>query len=690
MKFFKRLSLFEVALVIAILSIHLYAALSDAYNFPNAWFKRDDAYYYFKVAQNITQGLGSTFDGINLTNGYHPLWMIICIPIFTLAQYDLILPLRILLMVMAVFQAGSAVLIYRLVKKHLSSAVAILAASYWAFNFYIHSTVYEYGLETPIAVFTLLCLVYRLSVFEKEWHTKPVTTRQLVEIGLLATLVMFSRLDLVFLAVIVGVWIVFRKTMIRYLLPLDVLIIFASMTASAALRTGLVPYNAHYAAAAVETAVLAIVIKIMALYFFGAYQPLRANPLWKTFRQIFFALTVSTIFLTAIFMIRTQFGAELNFPRSALLVDWGISLFFIFALRLPAYWFSSSKPLDGNESPWLEFKSNWKNWLTEGLTYFGVIGGFLSLYMLFNKFMFGTSSPVSGQIKRWWGTMPYTTYEEPPSNWFSFFGVGRHTFNAWDPATDLFSWLADILRPLIPGADKIAERYYISMLIFVIAGFVIAFANKRRTIQVGSKLALIPLMAGSGIQILSYTATAYGGLKEWYWVSELVLIILVGSFFIDLVLRPLLKIKYINLAAQTIAIAFGLFMAGNFFNFVQYAMPHGYFEPTRRPMDVLTYLEENTPPGSIIGMTGGGNVGYFINGRTIVNMDGLINSNDYFHALQAGEAPTYLYERGLTIIFANAKMLSLPPFYDQFSPYLLRYNQYGGKALFYLLEEPKY
>jgi hypothetical protein len=38
----------------------------------------DDSYYYFKTAQNIAAGLGSTFDGINITNGYHPLWMMIC------------------------------------------------------------------------------------------------------------------------------------------------------------------------------------------------------------------------------------------------------------------------------------------------------------------------------------------------------------------------------------------------------------------------------------------------------------------------------------------------------------------------------------------------------------------------------------------------------------------------------------
>lgn len=37
----------------------------------------DDAYYYFLVAANIATGAGSTFDGVNLTNGYHPLWMML-------------------------------------------------------------------------------------------------------------------------------------------------------------------------------------------------------------------------------------------------------------------------------------------------------------------------------------------------------------------------------------------------------------------------------------------------------------------------------------------------------------------------------------------------------------------------------------------------------------------------------------
>ena len=67
----------EIILVLAVMAGAFYAAFSDTHNFPNRWFTRDDAFYYFKVAQNISEGNGSSFDGINLANGYHPLWMVV-------------------------------------------------------------------------------------------------------------------------------------------------------------------------------------------------------------------------------------------------------------------------------------------------------------------------------------------------------------------------------------------------------------------------------------------------------------------------------------------------------------------------------------------------------------------------------------------------------------------------------------
>jgi hypothetical protein len=39
-------------------------------------FSHDDAFFYIKTADNFSKGLGSTFDGINPTNGYHPLYFL--------------------------------------------------------------------------------------------------------------------------------------------------------------------------------------------------------------------------------------------------------------------------------------------------------------------------------------------------------------------------------------------------------------------------------------------------------------------------------------------------------------------------------------------------------------------------------------------------------------------------------------
>src|SRR5215467_6161020 len=154
----KRFAWFEIILVVIIMGISLYAALSDSQNLSWRWFTRDDAYYYFKVAQNISEGHGSTFDGMNPTNGYHPLWMLICIPIFALARFDLILPLRILLLVMGALSAATAVLFYRLIGRVFHPAVGAAAALYWVFSYDILSRVYQQGLETGIAVFFVVLL----------------------------------------------------------------------------------------------------------------------------------------------------------------------------------------------------------------------------------------------------------------------------------------------------------------------------------------------------------------------------------------------------------------------------------------------------------------------------------------------------------------------------------------------------
>ena len=184
----KRFPWFEIILMIVVMSVSFYAALSDPQNLSWRWFTRDDAYYYFKVAQNISEGHGSTFDGINTTNGYHPLWMLVCIPIFALARFDLILPLRVLLLVMSGLSVATGILLYRLVGRIFAPALGAIAALFWVFSYDVLTTIYQQGLESGIAAFFVVLLLYKLYEFELAWRKEGVSRKQIVTLAVIAVL----------------------------------------------------------------------------------------------------------------------------------------------------------------------------------------------------------------------------------------------------------------------------------------------------------------------------------------------------------------------------------------------------------------------------------------------------------------------------------------------------------------------
>src|SRR5882672_9277037 len=66
----------------------------------------DDTFYYLQIARNVAGGAGFTFDGIHRTNGFHPLWMFLLVPLFSIVHGDF-LPLRILILVQAILLAGA-------------------------------------------------------------------------------------------------------------------------------------------------------------------------------------------------------------------------------------------------------------------------------------------------------------------------------------------------------------------------------------------------------------------------------------------------------------------------------------------------------------------------------------------------------------------------------------------------------
>jgi hypothetical protein len=44
-------------------------------------FVEDDSFFYLVVARHVAEGAGSTFNGLVPTNGYQPLWMLLCTPL---------------------------------------------------------------------------------------------------------------------------------------------------------------------------------------------------------------------------------------------------------------------------------------------------------------------------------------------------------------------------------------------------------------------------------------------------------------------------------------------------------------------------------------------------------------------------------------------------------------------------------
>ncbi len=667
---------FEILLITAVMAVHVYAATSDAWNFPSSWFTRDDAYYYFKVAQNITEGHGVTFDGINPTNGYHPLWMLVNIPIFALARFDLILPLRILLLIQGGFSAAVAVLIYRVAREAISPPVAIAAASWWAFDLYLHNVMYEYGLETGLASLAVALLIYQLFQFEKRWRNTAPTARQIAGLGLCALFALFSRLDLVFLAILAGVWIILRGTPMRNFLLLDILLAASSVFAGFILRLGVQEYYT-YTKTVIFMIAVSVFSKIILYYMSGLYQPVLNNLFRRTALYVISAVSLSTILTSAIMLAASSLRG--GFPRLVLVYDWILNLAGMLAIRGLWRLFSQEKKHE-YPSPLEALKTRWQTWLKEGAVYYCTLAIPLGLYMLFNKLVIGTAMPVSGQIKRWWGEPGSRAYGGAARTPLAFWGTDLGAdFNAWNPLT---GWLERLSRIIAAwrGFYRNDETYAVLLLVVCAAWLFILLLQRRKAVRAASLMALPLLFTASFFQILSYNASGYSAMKEWYWITEPLFLVFALGLAVWQITRPLIQLPAGKAAVWLAAAAFSLLMAWNFGTVIMERMPHGAHNPGGPYMDSATFLEMHTLPGSLIGMTGGGNVGYYIKDRTIVNLDGLINSPRYFEALKEGQASGYLEAMGLDYIFANPTILDGTPYKGQFMTGAAL-DRFGGKVL---------
>ena len=548
---------FEVWIFSIIIFIHLFISLAPANSVMN-WFTTDDAFYYFKTAQNIGLGNGISFDGIGRTNGFHPLWMMICVPVFLLANLNLLLPLRIVVVLAGLMNAITVILIWRLFQRNGAAFAGVLVALFWAFSVRVHTITVTLGMESTVNALTITLLIYLASNLDMKRSDGTLQLKDFTALGIAAVFTFLSRIDNGFVIAAVLLWALAK----------------------------------HWNSLADDS---------------------------ETMRRSW--------------MRRLRLAIHLGLP----------------------------------------------------------VGVTVLVYLGFNQLYFGTSTPVSGQIKRWWGTLPNTVYGFPVDNiwvYLTHLVTPQVNIGPWALATETPHSFARFIEDLIkfPGNEKSIHRILVLIISLIMTGITALLVrfNWKRTLQLIDRMYLIPFFIGCMAQITSYKSTTYIETLTWYWVGEMILIVLVGGILVDGLNQWLLSRKVKPQVFKSTSLIAGLLLFLPFliyiYNFIPYQIDPIYEEAY---LGGAHALEAYTEPDSTIGTTGGGIVAYFIQDRKIINLDGLINSNEYFQRMRRGKTTEYFDRIGLDYVYGNIYMITQSdPYARMFSERVELIGTVEGASLF--------
>ncbi len=168
----------------------------------------DDAFYYFQLARNIAHGFGPTFDGVNPTNGYHPLWLLMLVPVYHYFSSGAVMdiaPIRVALVVSALCNGLVGLVLLAVLRRYTSSAwILALSLGVWFLNPFNLYTM-ENGLETPLSIlFITLFILAALRVKERS------SSARLIALGVIGGLMMLARLDNVCYFLMILAWLLYE------------------------------------------------------------------------------------------------------------------------------------------------------------------------------------------------------------------------------------------------------------------------------------------------------------------------------------------------------------------------------------------------------------------------------------------------------------------------------------------------
>ena len=199
-------ALVSIAVILGVVAMGTYTVVSRDLRTTVAYAAIDDGLYYVTIARNIVERGMPTVDGVTSTNGFHPLWMMILLPVaFFFRDPDS--TLRATFFVAFVVTTLAALFFSRVSRRmHLSAAGILLAAGLLFLNLRSFTTLLS-TIEAPIVLLAYLAYAnYVLSSGEDRF----CRSRAAFLAGLLGGVAFLARTDSVFLLVGYAVLLVLR------------------------------------------------------------------------------------------------------------------------------------------------------------------------------------------------------------------------------------------------------------------------------------------------------------------------------------------------------------------------------------------------------------------------------------------------------------------------------------------------
>ena len=167
----------------------------------------DDGFYYLQIAKNLARGLGSTFDGFNPTNGYHPLWVLALIPVFWLVPESPERAVHLALALQVLLSSATTVLIFHTARLTLGRVGATAAPLLWLL---VSHRLLLSGVDLSI---TSLFVVATSWAYGRwfQLNPSPAGRRHYLSLGLLVGMSFLARLDNCFFIVVIGASLVIRE-----------------------------------------------------------------------------------------------------------------------------------------------------------------------------------------------------------------------------------------------------------------------------------------------------------------------------------------------------------------------------------------------------------------------------------------------------------------------------------------------